>query len=93
MKNVEMMAGSISSMCIEVTRSVDTCFFQYKGNVYLHCTQKNKDRATVKMVEILKDANINVARRTVAKYREMLRVLPSNKRKRIQGGPSACKKQ
>jgi RNA polymerase sigma-54 factor len=39
-----------------------------------------------KMVEILKKSNIDVARRTVAKYREMLRVLPSNKRKRIQGG-------
>ncbi len=38
------------------------------------------------MVEILKASNINVARRTVAKYREMLRLLPSNKRKRIQGG-------
>ena len=36
-----------------------------------------------KMVEILKQSNINVARRTVAKYREMLKVLPSNKRKRI----------
>ncbi|MBW2107980.1 MAG: RNA polymerase factor sigma-54 [Deltaproteobacteria bacterium] len=46
-----------------------------------------------KMVEILKKSNINVARRTVAKYREMLRVLPSNKRKRIQGGSSACKNQ
>jgi RNA polymerase sigma-54 factor len=44
-----------------------------------------------KMVEILKTSNINVARRTVAKYREMLGVLPSNKRKKIQGGPSACK--
>jgi RNA polymerase sigma-54 factor len=39
-----------------------------------------------KMVEILRKSNINVARRTVAKYREMLKVLPSNKRKRIQGG-------
>jgi RNA polymerase sigma-54 factor len=38
------------------------------------------------MVDILKESNIDVARRTVAKYREMLRVLPSNKRKRIQGG-------
>lgn len=46
-----------------------------------------------KMVEILKSSNINVARRTVAKYREMLRVLPSNKRKRIQGGQSACRSQ
>jgi RNA polymerase sigma-54 factor len=46
-----------------------------------------------KMVEILCTSNIDVARRTVAKYREMLGVLPSNKRKRIQGGPSVCKSQ
>jgi len=31
--------------------------------------------------EILKTYNINIARRTVAKYREMLKVLPSNKRR------------
>ena len=34
-----------------------------------------------KIAEILEAANINIARRTVAKYREMMRVLPSNKRK------------
>jgi len=34
-----------------------------------------------KIAEMLSDANINIARRTVAKYREMMRVLPSNKRK------------
>ena len=39
-----------------------------------------------KMVDILKSSNINIARRTVAKYREMLGVLSSNKRKRITGG-------
>ena len=39
-----------------------------------------------KMVDILKASNINIARRTVAKYREMLGVLPSNKRKKIRGG-------
>ncbi len=39
------------------------------------------------MVEILKASNINVARRTVAKYREILGVLPSNKRKKIQRDP------
>jgi RNA polymerase sigma-54 factor len=39
-----------------------------------------------KMVDILKSSNIDIARRTVAKYREMLGVLPSNKRKRIRGG-------
>lgn len=36
-----------------------------------------------KMVEILKASKIDVARRTVAKYREMSGVLPSNKRKKI----------
>ena len=36
-----------------------------------------------KMVDILKSSNINIARRTVAKYREMLGLLSSNKRKNI----------
>ena len=36
-----------------------------------------------KIAQILKDEQINIARRTVAKYREMLKVLPSNKRKQI----------
>lgn len=34
-----------------------------------------------KIAGMLEAANINIARRTVAKYREMMRVLPSNKRK------------
>ncbi|MDX9788112.1 MAG: RNA polymerase factor sigma-54 [Desulfobacterales bacterium] len=34
-----------------------------------------------KIADMLEAANINIARRTVAKYREMMRVLPSNKRK------------
>jgi RNA polymerase sigma-54 factor len=36
-----------------------------------------------KIAQILKEDQINIARRTVAKYREMLKVLPSNKRKQI----------
>jgi RNA polymerase sigma-54 factor len=36
-----------------------------------------------KIAKILKASNINIARRTVAKYREMMRVLPSNKRKQL----------
>ncbi len=36
-----------------------------------------------KIAQVLKQENINIARRTVAKYREMMRVLPSNKRKEI----------
>jgi RNA polymerase sigma-54 factor len=35
------------------------------------------------LVKSLKEKNINIARRTVAKYREMLGILPSNKRKQI----------
>ncbi len=36
-----------------------------------------------KIAQLLKESNIDIARRTVAKYREMLKVLPSNKRKQI----------
>jgi len=35
------------------------------------------------IADILEETNINIARRTVAKYREMLGVLPSNKRKQF----------
>jgi len=35
------------------------------------------------MAEMLKKENINIARRTVAKYREMLGVLSSNKRRQF----------
>ena len=36
-----------------------------------------------KIAKLLKEANISIARRTVAKYREILGILPSNKRKQI----------
>ena len=36
-----------------------------------------------KIAQLLKKDDIHIARRTVAKYREMLKVLPSNKRKQI----------
>ncbi len=36
-----------------------------------------------KIAKLLKAQNIDIARRTVAKYREILRVLPSSKRKQI----------
>lgn len=35
------------------------------------------------VVELLKEANINIARRTVTKYRELMGILPSNKRKQL----------
>ncbi len=34
-----------------------------------------------KIAKMLEDSNVNIARRTVAKYREILKILPSNKRK------------
>lgn len=36
-----------------------------------------------KISKILEASNIDIARRTVAKYREMMRILPSNKRKQF----------
>jgi RNA polymerase sigma-54 factor len=36
-----------------------------------------------KIVELLRDQNIEIARRTVAKYREQLRIQPSSKRKQV----------
>lgn len=36
-----------------------------------------------KIVELLKKDGIQIARRTVAKYRDMLRILPSSKRKKL----------
>ena len=36
-----------------------------------------------KIVEILRSQNVDIARRTVAKYREVLGILPSSKRKRF----------
>ncbi|MGC9195670.1 MAG: RNA polymerase factor sigma-54 [Syntrophobacteraceae bacterium] len=39
------------------------------------------------IVDMLERENISIARRTVAKYREMLGILPSNKRKKSSWGP------
>jgi RNA polymerase sigma-54 factor len=36
-----------------------------------------------KIVELLRDQNIEIARRTVAKYREQLRIQPSSKRRQV----------
>jgi RNA polymerase sigma-54 factor len=42
---------------------------------------KSKPYSDQEIAAILKRSNINIARRTVAKYREMLGILPSNQRK------------
>ena len=42
---------------------------------------KGKPLSDQEVADMLKDFNINVARRTVAKYRETLGILPSRKRR------------
>jgi RNA polymerase sigma-54 factor len=44
---------------------------------------KSKPFSDQEIARILERSNIDIARRTVAKYREMLRILPSNQRKNI----------
>jgi RNA polymerase sigma-54 factor len=44
---------------------------------------KKRPYSDDKIAQILKQSNIEIARRTVAKYREMLGVLPSSKRKQL----------
>ena len=44
---------------------------------------RRKPLSDSKIAAILKDQNINVARRTVAKYRESLSIPPSNERKQL----------
>ena len=43
----------------------------------------NKPLSDSKLADILSDQGINVARRTVAKYREAMNIPPSNERKRL----------
>jgi len=38
------------------------------------------------LVDVLERENIKIARRTIAKYREMLNILPSHKRKQASWG-------
>jgi RNA polymerase sigma-54 factor len=56
---------------------------QEKIRVIIENEDSQKPYSDDKISKLLKEANINIARRTVAKYREMMRVLPSNKRKQF----------
>jgi len=47
------------------------------------CEDKNNPLSDQAIVKILEDQDIKIARRTVAKYREMLGILPSSKRKKM----------
>jgi RNA polymerase sigma-54 factor len=56
---------------------------QDKIKKIIECENPKKPFSDSKMAEMLKDQNVDIARRTVAKYREMLGVLSSNKRKQF----------
>ena len=56
---------------------------QEKIKKIIESEDPRKPYSDSKMADMLKKENINIARRTVAKYREMLGVLSSNKRKQL----------
>ena len=51
--------------------------------VMTHFASSANFQSDQKIVELLKKDGIQIARRTVAKYRDMLRILPSSKRKKM----------
>ncbi|RJQ67540.1 MAG: RNA polymerase sigma-54 factor [Desulfobacteraceae bacterium] len=55
---------------------------QAKIRHLIEAEDPRKPLSDSKMADLLKAENIDIARRTVAKYREMMGVLPSSKRKR-----------
>lgn len=56
-----------------------------KNKIKWLVSQENpkKPLSDQEIVRLLKDGNIVIARRTVAKYREMMRILPSSKRRQL----------
>jgi RNA polymerase sigma-54 factor len=63
--------------------SIASASVQDKIRQIIAAEDPKKPYSDDKIARILKEDQINIARRTVAKYREMLKVLPSNKRKQI----------
>jgi RNA polymerase sigma-54 factor len=61
--------------------AVASASVQEKIRQIIESENPKKPYSDDKISKILKDSNISIARRTVAKYREMMKVLPSNKRK------------
>jgi RNA polymerase sigma-54 factor len=56
---------------------------QEKIRLIIESENPQKPYSDDKISKLLKEANINIARRTVAKYREIMKVLPSSKRKQF----------
>jgi RNA polymerase sigma-54 factor len=63
--------------------SIASASVQDKIRLIISKENPKKPYSDDKIAQILKQDDIHIARRTVAKYREMLKVLPSNKRKQI----------
>jgi len=63
--------------------SIASASVQEKIRQIIAAENPKKPYSDDKIARILKEDQIHIARRTVAKYREMLKVLPSNKRKQI----------
>jgi len=63
--------------------SIASASVQEKIRQIIAAENPKKPYSDDKIAQILKEDQISIARRTVAKYREMLKVLPSNKRKQI----------
>jgi RNA polymerase sigma-54 factor len=64
--------------------AVSSASVQDKIRLLIENENPRKPYSDEKISEILeKDLNIDIARRTVAKYREMMKILPSNKRKQF----------
>ena len=56
---------------------------QEKIRLIIESENPQKPYSDDKISKLLKEDNINIARRTVAKYREIMKVLPSSKRKQF----------
>ncbi len=61
--------------------SIASASVQDKIKKLIETENHKKPFSDKKITEILKASDIHIARRTVAKYREMLGILPSSKRK------------
>ena len=56
---------------------------QAKIRQIIDAENHQKPYSDSKIAHLLKQENIDIARRTIAKYREMMRILPSSKRKQL----------
>jgi RNA polymerase sigma-54 factor len=70
-----------SSINCSYGASMSSTVVQEKIKKLIANEDSQKPLSDENLAKILNDSNINIARRTVAKYREILKILPSNRRK------------